>query len=139
MVYLLRTKGGKTQVLLQKRGQKTHGCGLWEASAAGHVDKGESMTACAVRETREEIGVSFTAKDIAFSTIIHANSYDTPYYNGHFFVAKWMGEPRICEHDKCECLEWHDLDNVPTEMFADRNTAIQNFKNKKTYSEVGWN
>jgi len=140
MVYLLRQKNGQTQVLLQQRGGVIFGAGLWEASAAGHVDEGESMTACAIRETNEEIGVGFDKLDIVFTSIIHANLGDpyTPYYNGHFFVDKFRGEPKICECDKCNCLKWFDIKSLPPNMFSDRREAIQNFLDKKSYSEVGW-
>ena len=32
--------------------------GLWDTSAAGHVDSGEDYLACAVRELDEELGIS---------------------------------------------------------------------------------
>ena len=32
--------------------------GVWDSSASGHVDSGEDYDACAVREVREEIGLS---------------------------------------------------------------------------------
>src|SRR5439155_25666357 len=32
--------------------------GTWDSSASGHLDHGESYDACAVREVREELGVS---------------------------------------------------------------------------------
>lgn len=36
---------------------KDNGPGLWDSSAAGHVDSGESYLDCAVRELREELSV----------------------------------------------------------------------------------
>ncbi len=46
------------QVFLQKRAlTKDVNAGLWDTSAAGHVDAGESYDACAHRETIEELGV----------------------------------------------------------------------------------
>jgi len=83
MVYLLREKEGQIEILLQQRGGKIFGAGQWEASAAGHVDEGESMTMCAIRETLEEIDVEFKENDIVFTTIIHANIGGDylPYYH----------------------------------------------------------
>ena len=50
------------QVFLQKRSmQKDRQPGLWDSSASGHVDSGESYDACAVREAREEIGLELSA------------------------------------------------------------------------------
>ena len=47
------------QLLLQKRSlKKDLNKGLWDTSAAGHVDQGENYAACAPRELAEELGVS---------------------------------------------------------------------------------
>ncbi len=46
------------QIFVQLRSQnKDSGAGLWDISAAGHVDSGESYLDCAVRELNEELGV----------------------------------------------------------------------------------
>lgn len=47
------------EVLLQKRSVRKE-CfpGLWDSSAAGHVDRGEEYDDCAVRELGEELGVN---------------------------------------------------------------------------------
>lgn len=47
------------QVFLQKRSlSKDRQPGLWDSSASGHLDQGESYDACVVRELREEIGLN---------------------------------------------------------------------------------
>lgn len=46
-------------VFLQKRSMsKDRQPGLWDSSASGHLDRGESYDACAVREVREELGLT---------------------------------------------------------------------------------
>lgn len=46
------------EVLLQKRSRsKECAPGLWDSSAAGHVDRDESYDACAGRELGEELGL----------------------------------------------------------------------------------
>jgi len=48
----------KGDVFLQKRSALKDVCpGLWDSSAAGHVDAGESYEDCAVRELGEELGL----------------------------------------------------------------------------------
>jgi isopentenyldiphosphate isomerase len=50
------------ELFLQKRSlAKDINPGLWDTSAAGHVDFGESYDACAARELREELGIAGTA------------------------------------------------------------------------------
>jgi isopentenyldiphosphate isomerase len=49
------------KVFLQKRSlQKDRQPGVWDSSVSGHVDSGEAYDACAVRELREEIGLTIT-------------------------------------------------------------------------------
>ena len=48
-------------VFLQKRAlSKQTNPGLWDSSAAGHVNSGESYYHCILREIREELGVTIT-------------------------------------------------------------------------------
>ena len=45
-------------LFIQKRSLNKDECpGLWDTSAAGHVDSGEDYTSCAIRELFEELGV----------------------------------------------------------------------------------
>lgn len=47
------------EVFLQKRSMlKDTAKGKWDSSSSGHVDTGEAYDECAVRELREEIGLS---------------------------------------------------------------------------------
>ncbi len=46
-------------IFLQKRSmKKDRQPGVWDSSASGHVDSDEDYDACAVRELREELGLS---------------------------------------------------------------------------------
>lgn len=47
------------ELFLQKRSMKKD-CfpGTWDSSASGHLDRGEEYDACAIREVREELGVT---------------------------------------------------------------------------------
>ena len=49
------------ELFLQKRSLKKD-CfpGVWDSSASGHIDPGESYDACAVRELGEELGLQVT-------------------------------------------------------------------------------
>jgi isopentenyldiphosphate isomerase len=57
---LIFNSGGR--VFLQKRSMsKDTFPGAWDSSASGHLDRGEDYDACAVREVREELGVTLPA------------------------------------------------------------------------------
>jgi len=49
------------EIFLQKRSlKKDIAGGKWDSSAAGHLETGETYDACAVREAREEIGLTLS-------------------------------------------------------------------------------
>ncbi len=51
------------EVFLQKRSlSKDENPGLWDTSAAGHVDSGEDYLDCARREIREELGIEVSGE-----------------------------------------------------------------------------
>lgn len=53
------------QIFMQLRSEsKDTNPGLWDTSAAGHVDAGECYEACAVRELKEELGVEVQVIDL---------------------------------------------------------------------------
>lgn len=55
-VFVFNARG---DIFLQKRSMsKDSSPGLWDSSASGHLDHGEDYDSCAVRELREEIGVT---------------------------------------------------------------------------------
>jgi len=50
------------ELFIQKRSMsKDNDPGLWDSSAAGHVDSGEDYYDCAIRELGEELGIRVTA------------------------------------------------------------------------------
>ena len=54
-VLIFNSKG---EIFLQKRSMKKDNFpGTWDSSAAGHLDTGEDYDPCAIRETREELGI----------------------------------------------------------------------------------
>jgi isopentenyl-diphosphate delta-isomerase type 1 len=57
---LVFDSGGR--IFLQKRSMtKDTFPGAWDSSASGHVDSGEDYDACAVRELREELGLTVSS------------------------------------------------------------------------------
>lgn len=59
----LYTKNG--EILLQQRSHKKAIYPLlWDVSAAGHIDAGESFTNAAIRETKEELGLTLNKNDL---------------------------------------------------------------------------
>lgn len=140
-VFLLRDRKGKTEILLQLRSKNVSGAGKWDRPAAGHLEEGESLLACAKREALEEIGVEFNESDILFKTVIHNRGEVAvgPYINLSLFIKKYKGRPHVCEPEKCDALKWFDIENLPTNLWPlPTPEAIKNFKERISYSEIGW-
>lgn len=66
-------------ILLQQRShKKTIHPLLWDVSAAGHIDAGESFIGAALRETREELGLQLEANALTkVGTFLHETNYGT--------------------------------------------------------------
>jgi 8-oxo-dGTP pyrophosphatase MutT (NUDIX family) len=104
------------EVLLLLRADTGYMDGYW-AVPAGHVERGESVVAAAVRELKEEVGLDVDAADLVPVTAMHrtgGNGDPIDERVDFFFVTeKWSGEPRLMEPDKAAGLDWYPLDKLP--------------------------
>ena len=104
------------EVLLLLRADTGYMDGYW-AVPAGHVERGESVLAAAVRELKEEVGIDVDPSDLQPVTAMHrtgGNGDPIDERVDFFFVTeKWSGEPRLMEPDKAADLDWYPLDNLP--------------------------
>lgn len=67
-VFLAPLRGGRAELLLQKRSaQKDSFPGLYDISAAGHLDPAEDFAAAARRELAEELGVTGKEPEFLFA------------------------------------------------------------------------
>jgi isopentenyl-diphosphate Delta-isomerase len=63
-----RSSDGSIEVLLQKRApQKRTWPNCWDISAAGHIDLGEIPLKAAIRETKEELGLTIKPLDMRYT------------------------------------------------------------------------
>lgn len=88
------TDGG--EILLQQRAATKVICPLlWDVSVAGHVDAGETIIQAAVRETKEEIGLTIFENDLYKIDVFecfqnYANKIiDNEFH--HTFISKFNG------------------------------------------------
>lgn len=91
-----------SQIFMQLRSKtKDTNPGLWDTSAAGHVDAGESYTACAVRELEEELGVVVSIDDL-----VEVGRLPPTFNNGFEFVRIYT-----CVSDEPITLEAGEIDD----------------------------
>lgn len=102
-------------VLLMLR-QGAHGAGSW-APPGGHVEFGESLEECAIRETLEETGLRVMGVRFRAITNDVFESY------GRHYITIWMeatvaaGEPAMMAAEEMSDLRWFAWDALPQPLF----------------------
>ncbi len=104
---------------------------------AGHVEPGEAVTDCAIREAGEEVGVQLEREDLAVVHVMHRKS-EEPRIDFFFLVKKWNGEISNREPDKCDELAWYPLDGMPENVIPYVRAALAYYRDGVMYSEFGW-
>ena len=122
------------EVLVQNRKRKYLG---W-SFPGGHVEKGESIYDCAVREVKEETGLD--VRNLQYCGVVHwANRITDERYFCHMYkTVEYSGE-LVCETDEGEQL-WvgiDDLLNSPKTIFSSEHYCLSPlFHEVGKYSEV---
>lgn len=103
------------KVLLGKR-KNAHGEGSW-SFAGGHLEINEEVEECAVREVREEIGISIkNLRKGPFTNDLFKK--EGKHYVTVFVVADFdSGEVKAMEPDRCEKWEWFEWHRLPQPLF----------------------
>ena len=104
---------------------------------AGHLNGGEKVTAAAVREAMEEVGLIIREENVEIVQVMHRLSDDERI---DFFVtvSAWEGEITNNEPDKCDHLAWFSLDELPENTVPYVRQAIRNYQNGVQFSSFGW-
>jgi len=117
------------QVLLGRR-KGAHGTGTY-AWCGGHLEFGETLEACAVREVREETGLVVTSlKPLCVSNII---AYEKHYIDFEFLTEVEPGQPQVLEPDRIESWGWYNLDNLPSPLFKAGELALKSLTTGRFY------
>lgn len=114
------------QLFLQKRSMKKDlNGGLWDTSAAGHVDAGEDYDVSAVREVEEELGISIAdALELLFklpATAATGMEFIQVYrclHNGPFMLAV----------DEIDEGDWFSVAEIAERIAADDQRLTEAFK-----------
>jgi 8-oxo-dGTP diphosphatase len=119
------------KVLLGKRKGKKHGAGQY-AWPGGHLEYMESIEGCAKREVKEESDMEID--NVRFVRLLNLKDYAPKHYIDIGVVADWKsGEPKNMEPEKLEGWEWHDIDNLPSPLFAACASTVEAYKTGKTF------
>ena len=127
-------KGDEILLAMKKR---RFGAGKWNG-VGGKCEPGETLGQAAVREAREEIGVSLQEKDLELVGDIKFYFPHKEDWNQEVFMyttREWTGE--ITESEEMK-PEWFSLKNIPYESMwaADSKLLPYILENKKIQGEV---
>jgi 8-oxo-dGTP diphosphatase len=117
----------KDSYLLIKR-HNSHGEGTW-SPPGGHLEFGETLEQCAIRETREE--TSLLLEMVIFLGITN----DFFEAEGKHYITIWMeakrfkGEAKINSSREMTEIGWFSLNQLPTPLFLPFDKLV----NKKYY------
>ncbi len=130
-----------SEVLLQRRVGTSYMDGHWACSAAGHVERGESVHAAAAREAHEELGVIVDETDLEPICTVHRRQ--TASERGQrvdffFAVSKWTGEPSVKEPERNGGLRWASLSALPHPIVPVDAIALEMLRTGDRVAIVHW-
>ncbi|TDE94805.1 NUDIX domain-containing protein [Occultella glacieicola] len=128
-VLLRRPAPAGEEVLLSLRRGTGYMDEHWAHAAAGHVEADESVHAAAVREAREELGITIAQSDLEPLCAMHrthGNGRAIDERVDFFFSCHtWSGEPRLMEADKAAEQAWFPLDALPDPVVPHERTVLE--------------
>ena len=112
---------------------------------SGKVEKNESFIAGAVREAKEEIGITVDAKDLEHAITVHryseagsGDTVDTEWVDVYFLTKKYSGKLYNAEPHMHSELAWLDPKSLPKNVIPAVAASIQAWLEGKNYLEYGW-
>jgi len=114
-----------TSILLGKRLQK-HGASSW-APPGGHLEFGENFEECAIREVKEETGITITSPRImAVTNDVFPN--ENKHYVSIFLRVDYDGKQPVqnLEPEKVLSWDWFDISQLPDDLFLPLQNLLKN-------------
>ena len=122
---------GENEVLLSLRKNTGYGDGKYELPG-GHVEEGEDLKQAMVREAKEELLINIKENDLKIIHILHHYTGDR--VNFILTTDVYEGIPSIGEPDKCEKLEWFNINNLPNNISMKVKKSIEDINKGIFYS-----
>ena len=123
---------GRCEILLLKRQGTGYYDGYYDMPG-GHLEANEDIFDGMIREAKEEIGITIKREDMKILHIYH--KYKRGMLKFVFKVCKYEGIPINNELDKCEKIEWIDLENLPENIVPSIKIELDNIKRGIYYSK----
>ena len=137
--YMLIKKDGKYAFVL--RGEQTKWMQGYYGLPAGKIEINESASAAAIREAKEEVGITVAPKDLRHVLTMHRNEAenDYPEWVDFFFEAdSWEGEVHNAEPHMHESVEWLALEELPENVIPNVHAALEAIQAGDHFTEFGF-
>ena len=129
----------KNQILLghrhnnpTKTDNKLNGQDTW-TMPGGKLDWQETPLVGALRELKEE--TSLIGKNLKLISVTNDAVTEHHFITIGFLCKKFIGTPQIMEPDKITEWQWFDLNKLPKKIFFSSQKILNNYLNKKLYTE----
>lgn len=119
-LWIARKKGGQVELLLQKRSKdKDSFPGCYDISSAGHIPAGMDYIPSALRELKEELGVTASEEDLIFCgkkrVVIDSEFHHTPYHDHqvcrvYLMWLDWEEEQFYVQKEEIESVKWMEFE-----------------------------
>ena len=126
------------RVLLAERARTGYADGHLNLPS-GKLEAGESVVEAVIREAREEIAVQIAPEDLRLVHVMQHRNLDGHSRIGYFFAAaRWGGQPRNNEPEKCAGLLWAPIDELPGHTWPYTAAGIDAYRRGVPFSLDGF-
>ena len=101
-------------LLLLRRARTGYLDGFY-ALPGGHLQRGEGIMDCAIRELREETGISVESAQLQPAAVLPYRSDDQQGVDFIMRCTAFDGEPYLAEPDRFDDFGWWSVDALPTQ------------------------
>lgn len=136
-VFVMLLRGD--EVLLIRRANTGYRDGQYTLPA-GHLDGNESAVSAAIREAREEVGVTIAPEDAHVVGVMHRgpeSDQDFEYVDFYVSTQRWEGDPRNNEPEKCDAVIWAPRDRLPDTTISYVEEAIASIQRGQWFGTFG--
>ncbi|MET8863353.1 NUDIX domain-containing protein [Nonomuraea sp. NPDC004580] len=111
----------------------------WFCLPSGHLDEGETVIECALRETREEVGVHLDLASLRPATVLHhLNPEGKPRIGFFFATSHWTGDIINAEPHKCAAVEWFPARRLPDNTVPYTIAGLDHYHRNQPIGMSGW-
>ncbi|HEX7633349.1 MAG TPA: NUDIX domain-containing protein [Candidatus Saccharimonadales bacterium] len=133
-VYVIFRREGKIAFLLRENTDWMNG---YYTVAAGKVEKNEPILQAAVREIKEEVGVTVKPENLKF-LLVGDRHDEVDWIDFWFEATDWEGELHNAEPHVHKELVWFDPHNLPENIVPSVRFYLEQIDAGKQFAAYGW-